>query len=95
MPESAESTKAAQLVEERFSTDSTDIPSIIVAQTKNKQKFTDNERESLKNLEEKIKASEDIPIKNIVSVFSLPEAKTEFESPSQNTMTMIVNLSLR
>ena len=94
MPESAESTKAAQLVEERFSTDSTDIPSIIVAQTKNKQKFTNNERESLKNLEKKIKASQDIPIKNIVSVFSLPEAKTEFESPSENTMTMIVNLSL-
>jgi len=39
LPESAESTKAAQLVEERFSTDSTDIPSIIVAQTKNKQKY--------------------------------------------------------
>tara|TARA_B100000029_G_scaffold55781_3_gene50590 strand:- start:4677 stop:6914 length:2238 start_codon:yes stop_codon:yes gene_type:complete len=94
LPESAESTKAAQLVEERFSTVSTDIPSIIVAQTKNKQKFTNNERESLKNLEEKIKASKDIPIKDIVSVFSLPEAKAEFESPSENTMTMIVNLSL-
>ena len=38
--------------------------------------------------------SKDIPVKNIVSVFSLPEAKTEFESPSQNTMIMIVNLSL-
>ena len=94
LPESAESTKAAQLVEERFSTVSTDIPSIIVAQTKNKQKFTDNERQILKKLEEKIKLSKDIPIKNIISVFSLPEAKEEFESPSENTMTMIVNLSL-
>ena len=48
----------------------------------------------MRNLEKKIKLSKDIPVKNIVSVFSLPEAKTEFESPSQNTMTMIVNLSL-
>ena len=94
LPESAESTKAAQLVEERFSTVSTDIPSIIVAQTKNMQKFSDNERQTLKKLEEKIKLSKDIPIKNIISVFSLPEAKEEFESPSENTMTMIVNLSL-
>ena len=94
LPESAESTKAAQLVEERFSTVSTDIPSIIVAQTKNMQKFSDRERQILKKLEVKIKLSKDIPIKNIISVFSLPEAKEEFESPSENTMTMIVNLSL-
>ena len=94
LPESAESTKAAQLVEERFSTVSTDIPSIIVAQTKNMQKFSDSERQILKKLEEKIKLSKDIPIKNIISVFSLPEAKEEFESPAENTMTMIVNLSL-
>ena len=60
LPESAESTKAAQLVEERFSTVSTDIPSIIVAQTKNMQKFSDNERQILKKLEEKIKLSKDI-----------------------------------
>ena len=94
LPESAESTKAAQLDEERFGTVSTDIPSIIVAQTKNMQKFSDSERQILKKLEEKIKLSKDIPIKNIISVFSLPEAKEEFESPSENTMTMIVNLSL-
>ena len=62
--------------------------------TINMQKFSDSERQILKKLEEKIKLSKDIPIKNIISVFSLPEAKEEFESPSENTMTMIVNLSL-
>ena len=52
LPESAESTKAARLVEERYSTGSIEAPSIIVAQTKNKAEFTSSEIQKL-SLEKK------------------------------------------
>ena len=94
LPESAESTKAARLVEERYSTGSIEAPSIIVAQTKNKAKFTSSEIQKLSELENKIKSDSSLNLKNIVSVFSLPQARSEFVSPSENTMTMIVNLNI-
>ena len=93
LPESAESTKAAKLVEERYSTGSIEAPSIIVAQTKNKAKFSDIEIKILSDIESEIRATKIVDIKNIVSVFSLPQARNEFVSPSENTMTMIVNLN--
>ena len=82
------------MVEERYSTGSIEAPSIIVAQTKNKEKFTNEETKILSNIENKIRSDKSLKLKSIVSVFSLPQAKTEFVSPSENTMTMILNLSI-
>ena len=48
----------------------------------------------MSDIEVKIKSDESLKLKSIVSVFSLPQAKSEFVSPSENTMTMILNLSI-
>ncbi len=48
----------------------------------------------MSDIEIKIKSDESLKLKSIVSVFSLPQAKSEFVSPSENTMTMILNLTI-
>lgn len=92
LPESAESTTAAQIARDRFPTDST--PAIIVLQNQNG--LSEQDLANAQMISDEISAMAEEPESNVagvVSIFTVPQAEAELVSADDTTMTMVVAIT--
>lgn len=92
LPEDAESTQAAELVRERYESDST--PAIVVfsnAEGLTEDDFAAAEQANAAFVE--MANEPDSNVSSVISIFTVPQARSELISPDNTTMTIIVNIT--
>jgi len=92
LPDNAESTRAARLARERYAVAGT--PAIIVF--RNPDGLTDADMAAAQQVYDRIAAMQEEPESNvgaIVSIFNIPQARSELLSPDNTTMTMVVTIT--